>query len=116
MSPRLSLKQIANIPRSSSGVRDFPIRFCPDSVALDRQTTSDDEETVVEAPTDEEASYSCTETFVGSSNESVIGNDESISDYSEWTNSGSGSGSGSEWSFSDVDESRTWCDHVELEM
>ena len=48
--------------------------------------------------------------MVGSSNESVIGSDESISDCSEWTSSGS------EESFSDVDESRTWCDRVELEM
>lgn len=72
MSPRSSLKQVANVRRSSSGVGEIPIRFCPDSVTLDRQTTRDNEETVVEAPADEEAYYSCTETLVGSSNESTV--------------------------------------------
>jgi len=91
MSPRSRLKQIANVRRSSSGVGEIPIR--PNSVTLDHQTISDDEETLV-----------------GSSNGSVIGSDESIIDCSEWTSSGS------EESFSDVDESRTWCDRVELEM
>ena len=91
MSPGLRLKQIANVRRSSSGVGEIPIR--PDSVTLDHQTISDDGETLV-----------------GSSNESVIGSDESISDCSEWTSSGS------EESFSDVDESRIWCDRVALAM
>ena len=91
MSPRSRLKQIDNVRRSSIGVGEILIR--PDSVTLDHQTISDDEETLV-----------------GSSNESVIGSDESISDCSEWTSSGS------EESFSDVDESRIWCDRVALAM
>ena len=91
MSPRSRLKQIANVRRSSSGVGGIPIR--PDRVTLNHQTISDNEETLV-----------------GSSNESVIRSDELISDCSEWTSSGS------EESFSDVDESRTWCDRVKLEM
>ncbi|XTI95246.1 hypothetical protein V2W45_1193589, partial [Cenococcum geophilum] len=59
-----------------------------------------------QSPADEEAYDSCAEALVGSSNESVIGSDESISDCSEWTSSGS------EELFSDVDESRTWLDSI----
>ena len=61
----------------------------------------------IKALTNKEASYSCTETFVGSSNELVIRNDKLISNYSEWTNSGSSSGSASKWLFSDVNKSWT---------
>ena len=108
MSPQLRLKQIINVHRSLSGVRYTPLCFCPDSVPLNGQITNN-EETVIETPGDEEASYSCTKTLVSNNNESAFGSNGSISDCSKWTSIGS------KESFSDVDESRAWCDHVDLE-
>ena len=101
--------EIANVRRSLSDVGYIPMRFWPDSVPLDARTTSYDEKAVFEAPVDEEASYSCTETLVGSSDESAVGSDESISDCSEWSISG-------EESFSDVNNNRTWLSHMGWNM